>query len=210
MTENAHLAPRLWARVEKASGDGCWEWNGSRTGFGHGQIGTGSGRTVYTHRLSYELAHGPIPDGLCVLHRCDNPPCCRPDHLFLGTRSDNMADKVAKGRQQRGERAGNAVLTEEKVMAILAAYATGEFPVLTLANEYGANEATMRAIVNGQTWTHVPGPRLSREEVVAIGRKHRAAARAAAKEASGWQPGACSICRQRGHYAKTCSARKSA
>jgi predicted transcriptional regulator len=122
-----------------------------------------------------------------------------------------MLDKVAKGRQHRGEATGGVVLSDAKVAEILTAYATREFSVIDLAREYGVTEATLRAIVNGKTWTHVPGPRLSREEIVAIGKKRRADGRIAAKKATGWQPGACSVCRERGHYAKTCPmARKSA
>jgi hypothetical protein len=121
-----------------------------------------------------------------------------------------MDDKIAKGRQHRGERTGGVVLTDSKVAEILTAYATGEFPVLALAHEYGVTEATMRSLVNGETWSHVPGPRLSREEIVALGKKHRAAARIASKRAPGWQPGACSLCRERGHYAKRCPRRQAA
>lgn len=85
--------------------NGCREFDGTRTKFGYGQIGVG-GKMVLAHRLAWELANGPIPDGLCVLHHCDNPPCCQteptpgyPDgHLFLGTNADNSADRDAKGR----------------------------------------------------------------------------------------------------------------
>ena len=90
-------ADRLTARsVERANG--CIEWTGATNGsWGYGQISV-NGKSVLTHRLSWELANGPIPNGLLVLHRCDNPPCCNPAHLFLGTHADNMADMLAKGR----------------------------------------------------------------------------------------------------------------
>lgn len=203
---------RFWAQVQKQADDGCWEWQGAKsTQMGYGAMSLGErGSVQYTHRLSWQLAKGPIPAGLCVLHRCDNPPCVRPDHLFLGTRRDNMADKVEKGRQHRGEQTGGAVLVEAQVVEILTAYATGEFPILGLAGEYGVEEATIRAIVNGQTWAHVPGPRLSRAEIVALGKKHRAVARIEAKRAAGWPPGACSVCGERGHYKPRCPRRAAA
>ena len=88
------LAERFWPRVRK--GDGCWEWQGHRSSHGYGKIGCG-GKDIGTHRVAWELAHGPIPAGMHVCHRCDNPPCVRPDHLFLGTHSDNMRDLAEKG-----------------------------------------------------------------------------------------------------------------
>lgn len=77
--------------------EGCWEWTGATT-WGYGEVNRQgiSGRRV--HRLAWEFAYGPIPDGLMVLHRCDNRSCVRPDHLFLGTAADNMHDMIAKGR----------------------------------------------------------------------------------------------------------------
>jgi hypothetical protein len=92
------VAMRFWPRV--AFGDGCWEWQGSRVSNGYGHInGIGNG---YAHRAAWELTYGPIPDGLQVLHRCDNPPCVRLDHLFIGTTLDNMRDRDAKGRGRGG------------------------------------------------------------------------------------------------------------
>lgn len=86
--------------------DDCWEWTGNLNGNGYGQVRYG-GRMRPTHRLAWELAHGPIPPGLWVLHTCDNRVCMRPEHLWLGTGADNMADMVRKGRNRshKGRRA---------------------------------------------------------------------------------------------------------
>lgn len=91
---------RFWSNVDKSGG--CWVWTAARGGFGYGLIRLGSERSgtrrmQVTHRFSYELAFGAIPPGLVVCHRCDNPPCVNPAHMFLGTQADNMQDRVSKG-----------------------------------------------------------------------------------------------------------------
>ena len=98
------LTERLWRRVDKGGHESCWPWTGSVCSDGYGTIGTtGEGREgskiVGTHRVAYESVHGAIPSGMCVCHRCDNPRCCNPAHLFLGTQRDNVYDCIAKGRR---------------------------------------------------------------------------------------------------------------
>lgn len=104
----------------------CWLWIGSKLmPFGYGQI-TSAGKTLLAHRVSYEQHVGPIPAGLNVLHHCDRPECWNPAHLFLGTHADNVADKVSKGRQYRGERHHNFTLTDEDLRAAIAMHADGQ------------------------------------------------------------------------------------
>jgi len=97
--------------------DDCWEWNGSRERFGYGQKKI-KGRMYITHRLAYAWVNGPIPDGMCVLHSCDNPPCCNPNHLFLGTQQDNVRDRCKKNRTPRGEAHYMAKLSDLEVEEI--------------------------------------------------------------------------------------------
>jgi hypothetical protein len=117
------FADRFWQHVTKAHGDGCWEWNAAIGTTGYGMT-TRACKKIKAHRAAWELVHGPIPGALCVLHRCDNRKCVRPDHLFLGTLSDNVADMMAKGRngdtRTFGDDNGNTKLSEADVATIRA------------------------------------------------------------------------------------------
>jgi len=140
---------RFWSRVEKT--DGCWLWRWSLNKLGYGVIGV-RGRAVRAHRLSWELANGPIPDGKVICHHCDNPRCVRPDHLFVGSHADNVADKVAKGRCPRGENAGPAKLTGAQAAEIRAARDAGE-SYASIAARFGVGlSATWKVAMNR---THV-------------------------------------------------------
>ncbi len=98
------IADRFWKFVDKKSNDDCWNWTGGKMGNGYGslRVSNKQGSHVYAHRLSWELHNGPIPKGMQVLHHCDNPSCVNPNHLFIGTASDNMRDMDSKNR--RGNR----------------------------------------------------------------------------------------------------------
>ena len=98
---HAPVEERYW-RYCRPSEYGCWDWVGARDTFGYGVIGRGGRGRGHTgaHRVSWQIHRGPIPPGMYVLHRCDNPPCSNPAHLFLGTHRDNVADMVAKGRNR--------------------------------------------------------------------------------------------------------------
>lgn len=109
------------------------------------------------HRVSWMLANGPIPAGMVVCHRCDNPPCVNPDHLFLGTQIDNMRDRSKKGRgnHRKGSRHGRAKLTEQDVRVIRSRYATGDWKQSDLAAEYGVSQPLIGHIVRRVTWRHI-------------------------------------------------------
>jgi hypothetical protein len=92
------VAERFWSHVEIRNG--CWEWTASRDPHGYGKATDAKRRGAMAHRLAWKIMYGPIPPGLLILHRCDNPPCVRPAHLSLGTHSDNMKDMAAKGRHR--------------------------------------------------------------------------------------------------------------
>lgn len=135
----------------------CWEWTGGRTGANYGAFTSGRKRYALAHRWQWTRHHGPIPAGMQVLHRCDNPPCVRPDHLWLGTPLDNMRDKIAKGRGRampsyvRGERHGMAKLTAEQVAALRAERAAGA-PYSVLMARYGVSKTTVGKIANRKSW----------------------------------------------------------
>lgn len=132
---------------------GCIEWTKHLDESGYGVIGYGS-RCKRTHRVSWEFCNGPIPSGLCVLHRCDNPKCLNVSHLFLGTKADNNADKLAKGRQSKGSKHGFAKLTEEDVSEIRRRHANGE-KQKDLAEEYGVSGCAIWQVVSRKYWRHV-------------------------------------------------------
>ena len=149
------LEERFWAKV-RLDEDGCWEWTAHRDRKGYGALGRG-GAVVKAHRLSWELHNGPIPIGMAVCHACDNPPCVRPDHLFLGTIGDNNRDMQLKGRASggtRGEQQHLSVLTADDVREIRARAAAGE-PHRSIGATYGVVKSTISKIVTGKNWRHV-------------------------------------------------------
>ena len=158
---NMTVQDRFWAKVEK--GDGCWEWKGAikNTGYGVFQIGTwGASKIIKAHRYSWELSNGKIPDGLWVLHKCDNRKCVRPDHLFLGDAFANMSDCAAKGRlgsqihpeaRPRGASHWKSTLTQEEVDLIRERRKKGE-RTKDLAEEYGVGRHTISNVVLFHTW----------------------------------------------------------
>lgn len=146
------LAERFNAYVVK--GVGCWDWTSTKDVHGYGRLMI-KAKPVLAHRISWEVNCGPIPEGLHVLHRCDNPSCSNPEHLFLGTHQENVDDKMRKGRHRfgvhHGEAHGRAKLTADDVRQIRSRDDT----TAALAREYSVAEATMWAIRNNRTWRHI-------------------------------------------------------
>lgn len=148
------VAERFWAKVKK--GDGCWTWQAGKTTYGYGKFGSAN-----AHRVAWELTYGLVPDGMCVCHNCDKDYpvgdityrlCVRPDHLFLGTMAENMADKMAKGRQPSGEGNPNAKLTAAQVAEIRRMYAAGGVLHRELAAQFGVSRSLVGNIIRGEHW----------------------------------------------------------
>ena len=134
----------------------CWLWTGTLDKDGYGVIQDANrGHQFRAHRLAYELAHGPTPNGVCVLHRCDTPACCNPSHLWLGTQTDNGRDKVTKKRHPFGERHGRAKITDKDVRTIRASYPA--MSQTAIAAAYGLHQTTVSDIIHGILWPHVKG-----------------------------------------------------
>ena len=138
---------RLMRKV-KRSERGCLLWQGSLTYGGYGRFD--SRRTA--HRVSWELANGAIPTGKLVLHRCDTPACVNPQHLFLGTPSDNAIDMMKKGRSCVGRAHWNARLTEEKVEHMKKVYAAGGVSFVRLGRMFGVGRSQAHRVVRGLRW----------------------------------------------------------
>ena len=155
---NTRSAPalRFWSKVDKTSD--CWEWTGSKNSKGYGQLNI-NGEPVLAHRLSWEMAFGKIPVGTgyhgeCVLHKCDNPGCVNPAHLFLGTNLDNVSDMISKGRKVilKGSQLSTK-LSDDQVRNIRSN--RGISSQRELAREYGVSKSTINSIQMGGTWKHL-------------------------------------------------------
>lgn len=144
---------RFWKFVDKT--DTCWLWTGTTTG-GYGRFNIGSYRTHKAHRVSYVLAYGEFDQSLLVCHKCDNPQCVRPDHLFLGTHADNMSDMAVKGRhvsynRGRPELIWSRKLSREKAAEIRARFSAG-VSARELAKVYGVLPGQIRKVAKGDAW----------------------------------------------------------
>jgi hypothetical protein len=146
---------KFWSNINIGSDEDCWEW---KTLSGTSEYGETyfRGKDVRSHRLAWELTYGEIPDNLYVCHHCDNPPCCNPKHLFLGTFQDNIDDREAKGRNKMpsnlGEMHGNNKLNRNQVREIRRKYADGGHSYYSLADEYKVSSSHIRGIIKRWTW----------------------------------------------------------
>lgn len=164
MSRHLTSEDRFWAKVKRAADDECWLWQDAVRTDGYGVIQSSRGRIEAAHRVAYTLAYGDIPDGLWVLHRCDVKRCVNPQHLFLGTRQDNMDDMVAKRRHWahrgadvalKGEANGNARLTAEQVTRIRERHASGE-SAAGIARDFPVSPRMVANIVQRKNWKSVP------------------------------------------------------
>jgi hypothetical protein len=156
-TERRHGSPeeRFWRFVSPEPTSGCWLWTGGLPN-GYGYIGVGNGRSIKACRLSYEMAHGPIPAGLLLRHKCDNRACVNPDHLIPGTYLDNYNDMVERRRDRKacGEANAKARLTAGQVEVARALMAQGVSARL-VAGRLGMHRSTLYRIRNGTYWKHI-------------------------------------------------------
>ena len=146
---------RFWEKVDTSSGE-CWEWLGSRNESGYGRFRIGT-KTVRASRASILLSGGEIPDSMLALHRCDNPACVRPSHLYVGTHRDNTRDMVKRGRARvpHGESSPLSKLTERDVRFIRKSYAAGMGTCRQIAERFGVCDSHVSAIINRKRWAHV-------------------------------------------------------
>lgn len=152
------MQDRFWSYVQKSDG-GCWEWMSGKDRNGYGLFSVRC-RQKRANRVAWELTMGPIADGLYVLHRCDNPGCVNPAHLFLGTNDENMADMVAKQRQAAGERHASRLhpelckLSADRVARIRQLRKDG-LTLRSIGDRFGVSESTVCVICKHQTWSWV-------------------------------------------------------
>lgn len=147
----------FWEKVDKSCE--CWNWIGGKFSNGYGMVRYNR-KNFSAHRLSYAMAYGEVPSGKIVCHKCDNPSCVNPSHLFVGTYRDNIQDMIRKGRKANssGEANGQAKLTEGQVKEIKIRYAEGNVSHNELAKEYNVSSALIGLITQGKVWANVDGP----------------------------------------------------
>ncbi len=156
----------FWEKIDIKGDDDCWEWTAYKNKNGYGTLNINK-KTYMSHRISWIIENGEIQKdnsyhGMCVCHKCDNPGCQNPKHLFLGTHKDNMDDKVNKNRQGKGidlscpgEKHGMHKLTEQEVLEIRQKYIPRIYTQKQLAEEYGVSQCEISKILNDKIWKHI-------------------------------------------------------
>ena len=138
----------------------CWEWNGARKPKGYGNVRINK-KYLTSHRIAFILSNGPIISNYIVCHTCDNPSCCNPNHLMLGTIKSNASDMLMKGRQKkkihaaRGEKSASSKLCNSEVMEIRSAYESKQLNQYELAEKYNVSQFAISSIVRRKTWSHI-------------------------------------------------------
>ena len=157
MTFTTDPSIRFWRKVDKRGPDDCWNWTAAKNHAGYGIFCFGGRSTSgLAHRFSYELRYGKIEEGLFCLHKCDNPACVNPNHIYLGTHIENARDRVIRGRscQDKGEKNPFHKLTQAQVDEIRASYVYGskDFGTIALSKKYGVVHQTIHNVVTGKYW----------------------------------------------------------
>ncbi len=162
-TEECNQAHRntlsdVWNKINKKSDEECWEWKGATTKGGYGSMKLYN-KTKYVHRVVYEITYGKFSNDLDVLHKCDNPLCCNPEHLFLGTQQDNVRDMDVKGRRgktdQKGELNNASKLTKTDIEKIRELNYSGSYSQREIGEIFGVGQQCICLIVNHKTWKHI-------------------------------------------------------
>mgnify|MGYP002397563630 CR=1 FL=1 len=133
---------------------GCFVWLRAKNNMGYGVFRRG-GKNFYAHRYAWELQNGPIQPGLVICHRCDNPSCCNPNHMFVGSQAENLADMVRKGRSAKGAQHSQAKIAAHQVIAIRGLYAAGGATHADIAKQFGISREAVGLIVRRQRWAHL-------------------------------------------------------
>jgi hypothetical protein len=144
---------RFWLKVDVKSENECWDWAAAKLKNGYGRFATTQGQIVLSHRFSYELVYGEIPEGKIVRHKCDNPSCCNFAHLEIGTHADNTADMIARGRSKYGEKHPSAILTETQVVEILKL--RKKMRAKAAGKKFGVSPITIYGIWERKLWKHL-------------------------------------------------------
>jgi hypothetical protein len=147
---------RFWSKVDRSAGpDACWLWTGTRIPQGYGTLSLRRS-PVYAHRFAFIITNGWPAEKMCVCHACDNPSCCNPAHLWLGTHTDNMRDMLKKGRrtEARGENVSTAKLTEDQVREIRATRLY-RGAISDMMRRYGVSRTALTQLLRGNTWKHL-------------------------------------------------------
>jgi len=144
----------VWKKIDIKDKDDCWDWNGAKDKDEYGRMSINC-ILKYSHRIVYEETHGSIPSGLYILHKCNNPSCCNPNHLYIGTQYTNAKQMVFEHRQARWNRNGQAKLNKDGVLKIRFLYSTGEYSCGDLGKIFGISRQQIYRIIKNKNWKHL-------------------------------------------------------
>ena len=151
------IQDRFEKKVEMIPFSDCHHWTAATNKFGYGKISLSQSTWQFAHRMSWEFANGPVPEGMYVLHTCDNPGCVNPSHLYLGSHKDNAQDRERRqrGNHAKGSSHGRSKLSAEQVIEIRKLYNSGQYSCRKLGKMFGVDGKSIADIVNGRNWTHL-------------------------------------------------------